>query len=97
MSPELAGEAGEKGPVSVGHGNGEYLMPSEVARILGVSSRTIDRWADGGRLSCFVTLGGHRRFDAEEVARVAAAMGIDVVEDGKSRPGPFDSFRVTAI
>lgn len=52
-----------------------YLTSSEVGRILGVSGKTVDRWADAGRIACVVTLGKHRRFAREEVMRVAALMG----------------------
>ena len=45
----------------------EYLTPSEVARVLHVSPKTVSRWADLGLLPCLVTLGGHRRFPRREV------------------------------
>ena len=52
----------------------EYLTPGQVARMLHVSPKTVDRWADQGRIGCIVTLGGHRRFARGEVEEVAAAM-----------------------
>ena len=51
-----------------------YLKPSQVARILHVSPRTVDRWANQGRIPCVVTLGGHRRFALADVAGVAEEM-----------------------
>lgn len=51
-----------------------YLTPSQAARLLGVSAKTVDRWADSGRLSCLITFGRHRRFPLEEVMRVQAIM-----------------------
>ncbi len=51
-----------------------YLKPSEVARMLHVSAKTVDRWANQGRIPCIVTLGGHRRFTPEDVAAVADEM-----------------------
>jgi excisionase family DNA binding protein len=36
-----------------------------VARRLGVSQPTVQRWVDSGRLRAWKTLGGHRRVDAE--------------------------------
>lgn len=41
---------------------GTYLTVGEVARILGVSPKTVSRWADRRLIPCVVTLGGHRRF-----------------------------------
>ncbi len=52
----------------------EYLTSSEVARLLLVSPKTINRWADRGLIGCIVTLGQHRRFPRSEVERVAARM-----------------------
>ena len=51
-----------------------YLKPSEVARILHVSPKTVDRWANQGRIPCIVTLGGHRRFMRADVVGVAEEM-----------------------
>jgi excisionase family DNA binding protein len=53
----------------------EYLTPAEVARLLHVSPKTVNRWSHEGRLPCLVTLGGHRRFrraDVEAAAERAA-------------------------
>lgn len=52
----------------------EYLTPGEVARMLHVSPKTVNRWAHEGRIACIVTLGGHRRFNREEVERIAEKM-----------------------
>lgn len=49
-----------------------YLAPGDVARLLCVSARTVSRWADQGRIPHIVTLGGHRRFRPEDVARLLA-------------------------
>lgn len=71
-------------------GGTQYLTPGQVARTLGVSPRTIDRWADMGRIPCIITLGGHRRFSRDAVAGLAQAMGIvqQVLRDGSlTSPG----------
>lgn len=38
------------------------LTPPEVAEVFAVDPETVTRWANQGRLPCFTTLGGHRRF-----------------------------------
>ena len=52
----------------------QFLRSGEVGRMLGVSAKTIDRWADAGKIGHVVTLGGHRRFRADDVALVAGRM-----------------------
>lgn len=59
---------------------GSYLSPGQAARILGVSPKTVARWANNGRIPCVVTLGGHRRFRADAIAAVGVLMGV---EDGR--------------
>jgi excisionase family DNA binding protein len=54
----------------------DYLTPGQAAGILGVSPKTVSRWADAGLLRCVVTLGGHRRFEANVIQEVAAQMGV---------------------
>jgi excisionase family DNA binding protein len=47
---------------------GDVLMtPAEVAALFRVSPKTVARWSRGGKLTALRTLGGHRRFRAEEV------------------------------
>ncbi len=45
----------------------QLLTPGEVARMFGVDPKTVSRWADGGKLDALRTLGGHRRYRAEQV------------------------------
>ena len=40
----------------------KYLNSKEVASIMGVNVSTIKRWTDSGRLDCYQTVGGHRKF-----------------------------------
>lgn len=49
----------------------EFIRPAEAAKLLHVSPQTITRWAKEGRIGYVVTLGGHRRFRASEVERLA--------------------------
>jgi excisionase family DNA binding protein len=55
-----------------------YVTPGGAARILHVSPKTINRWANEGRIPCIITLGGHRRFrrqDIESAVREMSARG----------------------
>ena len=64
-----------------GSADGTYLTPGQVAQMLGVSPKTVYRWATAGRIPCVVTLGGHRRFRADVIAAVASSMGLEPGDD----------------
>jgi excisionase family DNA binding protein len=59
------------------------LTPAEVAEMFRVSPKTVSRWAQTHRISSVRTLGGHRRFRADEIrellARVEEAGDLDAV------------------
>jgi excisionase family DNA binding protein len=58
-----------------------YLKTAEVAEILHVSPKTVTRWAKDGKLPHSRTLGGHRRFPAEAIDRLAKELiQVDQVE-----------------
>lgn len=42
--------------------NDRLLPPGEVARLLGVSTKTLSRWSAEGKIASIRTLGGHRRY-----------------------------------
>lgn len=48
----------------------QLLTPSEVAKLFRVDPKTVTRWAKAGKLSSIRTLGGHRRYRADEVHRL---------------------------
>jgi len=48
------------------------LSRTEVARLFGVSTSSVTRWARTGLLKAIRTPGGHYRFPAEETRRAAA-------------------------
>jgi excisionase family DNA binding protein len=50
----------------------ELLTPAEVAVMFRVNPKTVTRWARAGKISAVRTLGGHRRFHAEEIRRFLA-------------------------
>lgn len=47
-----------------------YLSRGEVAQLFEVSPATIARWAREGRLPHVSTLGGHRRYRADEILAI---------------------------
>ncbi|HEV8572552.1 MAG TPA: helix-turn-helix domain-containing protein [Actinomycetota bacterium] len=58
-----------------------YLKTAEVAEILHVSPKTVTRWAKDGKLPHSRTLGGHRRFPAEAIDRLAKELvQVDQIE-----------------
>lgn len=48
-----------------------YLTPGEVAKIFGVDTTTHRRWSNDGKIKYFRTMGGHRRYYADEVEKLA--------------------------
>ena len=47
--------------------NNDYFTTHQAASLLHSSVRTIQLWADSGRLKCWVSPGGHRRIEKESV------------------------------
>ena len=50
----------------------------EVARLCRVSDATVKRWEDAGLIKSRRTGGGHRRFQAEEIARFRRELGFEL-------------------
>jgi excisionase family DNA binding protein len=48
-----------------------YLRTSDVAELLHVSPKTVTRWAKDRKLPHSRTLGGHRRFPAAAIEKLA--------------------------
>jgi excisionase family DNA binding protein len=46
------------------------LTPAEVAAVFRVDPKTVTRWAVAGKLTAVRTLGGHRRYRADEVMQL---------------------------
>lgn len=51
----------------------QWLGLGDASRLLGVSTATVRRWADAGRLKPFTTPGGHRRFSRASLERLLPA------------------------
>lgn len=72
----------------------EFYTPGEVARMFGVTTRTVANWCDKGRLAYVETLGGQRRILASSIkggrdydAKKAALMaGLAELHAGKPVP-----------
>lgn len=47
----------------------QKLTPTAAAAILGVTTATLRRWTADGKLDCYRTQGGHRRFLRSDVMR----------------------------
>ena len=47
--------------------DGRWMRLGPAARLLGVSINTLRRWSDSGRVPCYRSAGGHRRYDRTEL------------------------------
>lgn len=52
-----------------------WLRLGPAAQLLGVSINTLRRWSDAGRIPCYRSAGGHRRFDRRELEGVLEQQG----------------------
>ena len=52
----------------------DFLGPGEAGRLLGVSPKTVARWASQGLIPAIVTLGGHRRFRRTDIEAAQGKM-----------------------
>jgi excisionase family DNA binding protein len=48
----------------------DLISISEASQILGVNEATLRQWTDEGKLSAFVTPGGHRRYSKSDLKRL---------------------------
>ena len=63
----------------------DSLTTKAVAKLLRVSEATVKRWADSGMLQSDKTVGGHRRFRLNAIARLRRELGIGPGADTASR------------
>lgn len=56
--------------------SGRLLRTREVALLFEVSERAVTDWATKGRIPSIRTPGGHRRYPAEDVARLLVSQGV---------------------
>ncbi len=55
----------------------DYLLPKEVAALLHVSPKTVARWATLQKLPYVKTLGGHRRFPADQIEALVQRLAAE--------------------
>lgn len=66
--------------------HGELMSRSEVAARFGVAPQTVTRWANEGILPSVRTLGGQRRYPADEVERLVSRVWDRGASDGDPPP-----------
>ena len=54
----------------------DWLSLQDASEMLGVATSTLRRWGDAGRVPMKRTLGGHRRFARDEVAKLADGLTL---------------------
>lgn len=52
--------------------NDKLLQPAEVAKIFGVTPKTVGRWANQGKIPSVRTPGGHHRFFESQIRKIIA-------------------------
>lgn len=81
----------------------QLYTTTKVAKMFGVTPRTIQMWADSGMIEVTKTLGGHRRITALEVERLSRELGklppeADTIsETPPARPTETEANRVVRI
>ncbi|MFF1555777.1 helix-turn-helix domain-containing protein [Rhodococcus erythropolis] len=55
-------------PIHIGSpGAADFLTPKQAAALLHVTTSTVARWAEAGKISSTTTLGGHRRYPRADI------------------------------
>jgi excisionase family DNA binding protein len=70
-------------PMNEARGQQKTMSRTQVARLFQVSASTVTRWAREGKIPAQRTLGGHYRFSAETMLKLAAEMAGGSFEKGK--------------
>jgi excisionase family DNA binding protein len=55
----------------------KFFSTADIARMLSVDASTVKRWADSGRLPCYKTVGGHRRFTLIQVREFISSYHLE--------------------
>jgi excisionase family DNA binding protein len=65
---------------------GEWISLQEASALLGVTTSTLRRWGDSGRVPMKRTLGGHRRFQRSAIAQLRTAPSAPAAPAALARP-----------
>ncbi|HEU5101958.1 MAG TPA: helix-turn-helix domain-containing protein [Roseiflexaceae bacterium] len=66
----------------------DWLTLQDASEMLGVATSTLRRWGDAGRVPMKRTLGGHRRFARDVIARLASGQAPRAEMVPASQPAP---------
>jgi excisionase family DNA binding protein len=55
----------------------QFLSTADIARLMSIDVSTVKRWADSGKLQCYKTVGGHRRFRSDQVQALMGQTATD--------------------
>ena len=72
---------------------------ADIARLLSIDTSTVKRWADSGRLQCYKTIGGHRRFSTQQIQEFISTYHLEGIAAAspalrENLPGEFGSERL---
>ncbi len=56
-----------------------YYSTKELAKLFRANESTVKRWADKGKLRCFKTPGGHRKYTPEHVAEFIRKYQYEII------------------
>lgn len=78
-----------------------FYTTNKVAKLLGVTARTIQMWADSGLIKVSKTPGGHRRISNEEYKRLSLQINYSenetIEEVSKEKPAKSTKFNVLVV
>ena len=64
--------------------NEQLFTTEDLSKMLRVSKSTIKRWEEEGKLQCYRTPGGHRKFSRESVQEFISRYNYDVTPQLKT-------------
>ena len=70
------------------------LTTNEAAGLLGFARTSVINWVEKGELKSFLTPGGHRRFEMEDIQAFATKRGIQLDSE---KPSKADTNRVLVV